>query len=86
LAIQYNRYSGLFIGLAAIFRPYAIVYSILLNKTQLKPFILITVAFIGVMLSQGILFEYAYRIFEYGMDQRYLQKQQGFIYYFLYLY
>lgn len=70
LSLYYNRYSGIFIGFATLFRPYAILYTLLLKKNQYKYVLGIGVIYSLFLLSQGIFFQYLFRVSAYAMESR----------------
>lgn len=71
LSIQYANKSGIFVGLATIFRPSAILYSFLLKKWQVLYVILIGTIFSGILLYLGLFYSYWYEVTNY-LGTRYL--------------
>lgn len=69
LAIKYKNYSGLYIGLAMLFRPYAILYSVLLKRKQIFMVAGIGIWFTGFLLYQGLFFSYLNKVIGYGSEQ-----------------
>jgi len=70
LSIYYSKHAGLFVGIATIFRPYAILYTILLKKEQYKYVIGIGILFALFIFSQGLFFSYLNRVLEYPTEPR----------------
>lgn len=68
LATKYKDYSGLFVGLAVLFRPYSILYSFLLKKRQVLYIIAIGAIFSTVLLYYGLFFPYLHRVISYGSE------------------
>lgn len=77
LSLQYQKHSGMFIALAAIFRPYAILYALLLKGKQRIIFIAITGLFGLIMLYYGVLFEYVIRLIDYGAAGSVISEKTG---------
>lgn len=71
ISIQYVKYSGIFIGLATIFRPTALLYSILLKKIQILYVLFIGTIFALVLLYLGLFFPYLYEVTNYVGDTFY---------------
>lgn len=70
LSFRYVKCSGLFIGLASVFRPYALLYSVLLNKNQRIYFLavlLLAVIYLAYINYLGI---YVTRLIGYGLNER----------------
>lgn len=57
-SFYYIRYNGVFIGLAAVFNPFMILLSPLLNKKNLSYFVIIGSVFAGILLILGLFFPY----------------------------
>ncbi len=68
LSIRYVDKSGLFTGLAMIFRPSAILYSILLKWKQIPYVVIIGILFSLLLLSLGLLFPYWHETTTYSQD------------------
>ena len=67
LGLRYfNNHMGVAVGLACLFRPYAVVYSILMNKRNLGYILIIGVLASMVLYANDILFVYMDRLFNYG--------------------
>ncbi len=66
LAIRYKRHAGVFVGLAAIFRPYAVLYSVLLKRNQLHYVFEIGLLFSGLLLYLGLFSTYLNTVLAYG--------------------
>jgi len=71
LSIKYAKNSGIFIGLATIFRPSAIVYSLLIKRKQIWYVLIIGTLFAGVLLYLGLFYSYWYEVTNY-LGTRYL--------------
>lgn len=71
LSIQYASRSGIFVGLATIFRPSAIVYSFLLKKWQVIYVIAIGTIFAGILVCLDLFNSYWYEVTNY-LGTRYL--------------
>jgi len=71
LSIRYANKSGIFIGLATIFRPSAIVYSLLIKRKQIWSVLIIGTFFAGILLYLGLFFSYWYEVTNY-LGTRYL--------------
>ena len=68
LSIYYVNRSGIFVGLAMLFRPTAILYSILLKLKQIPYVIIIGIIFVIILLSLGLFFPYWYETTTYSQD------------------
>lgn len=68
LSIQYANRSGIFIGVATIFRPLTLIYSILLPKKQILNVLIIGILFALVLLGLGLFFPYLHMITVYAND------------------
>ena len=68
LSIQYVNRGGLFIGLATIFRPTSILYSVLLQKKQILYVFGIGTIFAMVLLALGLFFPYLHEVMSYAGD------------------
>ena len=68
LSIYYVNRSGIFVGLAMLFRPTAILYSILLKLRQIPYVIIIGIIFVIILLSLGLFFPYWYETTTYSQD------------------
>ena len=66
LALRYVNQKGLFIGLATLFRPYAILYSILINNTQRLYVLVIGALFSVVLIYYNLFIPYALHLFNYA--------------------
>ena len=71
LSIKYAKNSGIFIGLATIFRPSAIVYSLLIKRKQIWSVLIIGTLFAGILLYLGLFYSYWYEVTNY-LGTRYL--------------
>lgn len=65
LGLLYKERQGIFIGLAMIFRPYAILYSVLLSKKQILNLIIIGILFSVLLLILGLFFPYLFELISY---------------------
>jgi len=61
-----KKHMGLAVGMACLFRPYAIIYSLFMNKRNLMYIGIIGLLACGIMYMNDILFVYADRVFSYG--------------------
>lgn len=68
LSITYVNKSGIFVGLAMLFRPSAILYSFLLKFKQIPYVILIGLLFTALLLYLGLFFSYLYETTTYSKD------------------
>jgi hypothetical protein len=68
LSIQYANKSGLCIGLATIFRPTVILYSLLLWRKQILYVLGIGTIFAMVLLGLGLFFPYLHEVTSYAGD------------------
>lgn len=68
LSLKYKEYSGIFIGLAVLFRPYAILYSLLLKRRQIIYVLIIGSLFAALLLYLGLFFPYLERVTAYGSE------------------
>lgn len=66
LSLIYVERKGIFVGLAMIFRPYSILYSVLLTKKQIMRVIMIGTIFSFILLSLGLFFPYLFELMSYG--------------------
>lgn len=69
LGLLYKERNGIFVGLATIFRPYSILYSVLLNKKQIIHIIIIGSIFSVVLLYLGLFFPYLFELFRYTQNK-----------------
>ena len=68
LSIQYANRSGLFIGLATIFRPSALLYTFLLKSKQMMHVLLIGFLYVIVLIYLGLFFPYVNEVLGYAHD------------------
>jgi len=68
LSIHYVNRSGIFVGLAMLYRPSAILYSVLLKWKQIQYVIALGMIFVIVLLSLGLFFPYLYETTTYSKD------------------
>lgn len=68
LSIQYANKSGIFIGLATIFRPVAIVYLLIIPNIQKLYVLIIGIIFAGILVSLDLFNAYAFEILNYAKD------------------
>lgn len=66
LSFYYKKYSGLFVGMATIFRPYALLYTFLLNRKQALYVIIIGGLYSLYLLYLGVFFTYLNRLIYYS--------------------
>lgn len=70
LSLYYTRYAGVLIGIATIFRPYAILYTCLLKKSQMIYVIVIGSVYSAYLIYLGIFSTYLNRVIYYtSMDR-----------------
>ena len=69
IALNLEKYKGLFIGMAVIFRPYALGYSILIKKKQWIGLSIPIIFLLVVMTLTGLLWTYPDRLNRYGTDE-----------------
>lgn len=69
LSMIYVKRSGIFVGLAMIFRPYAIAYTLLLKKRQIPYVILIGLIFSVVLVVLGLFIPYLHMVTGYGSNR-----------------
>ncbi len=65
LSIQYANRSGLLIGLATIFRPSAILYTILLKRPQMIYVFIVGISYALLLLYLDLFFSYLYEVMNY---------------------
>lgn len=70
LAFTYPNKSGYFVGFATIFRPYSLLFFLLLDRKQKTNFTIIFSIAIGVLLYSGLFFPYIVRLLRYGIIER----------------
>jgi len=68
LSIQYANKSGLFVGLATIFRPTSILYSVLIPKRQILNVLIVGTLFALLLLILGLFFPYLHEVTSYVKD------------------
>jgi hypothetical protein len=68
LSIQYANKSGIFIGLATIFRPTSILYTLLLKRKQMIYVLIIGTLFAFVLVCLGLFFPYLHEVTSYTKD------------------
>lgn len=68
LSICYANKSGIFVGLAMLFRPSAVLYSILLKLKQIPYVIIIGLLFTAILFYLGLFFPYLYETTTYSKD------------------
>ncbi len=68
LSILYINRSGIFVGLAMIFRPTAILYTLLVSNRQKLSVIVIGVLFSILLLALGLFFPYLHEVTVYASD------------------
>jgi len=68
LSIYYTTKSGIFTGIAMLFRPSAVLYSILLKWKQIPYVIIIGLIFTAVLFYLGLFFPYLYETMTYSKD------------------
>lgn len=66
LSLKYEQHSGIFTGLAMIFRPYAIVYTLLLERKQQLIVFVIGACYAGFLLISGVFWAYLHTLTSYG--------------------
>lgn len=64
-SFYYMQYNGVFIGLAAIFNPFSVLYGFLLNKKNAAYFVIIGSSFAGLLLILGLFFPYLIWLIRY---------------------
>ena len=74
LSIYYIKDRGIFIGLAAVFRPYAVVYMMLINNKQRAYAILIGILFSIILIYHGLFFPYANHLFNYSVTNHFYDE------------
>lgn len=62
----YKERNGIMVGLAMIFRPYSILYSVLLPKKQVLQVVIIGIIFSILLLLLGLFFPYLFELMSYG--------------------
>ncbi len=65
LSIYYTNRSGIFIGLATIFRPTALLYSVILKKKQIMYVLIIGALYALILLKIGLFFSYWFEVTNY---------------------
>jgi hypothetical protein len=65
LSIQYTNRSGIFIGLATIFRPSALLYSVLIKIRQILNVFIVGTLFALILLLLGLFFPYLFEVTHY---------------------
>jgi len=65
LSIQYVNKSGMFVGLATIFRPSSLLYSILLKKKHILVVMIIGTLYAVLLVYLGLFFPYLYEVTSY---------------------
>ena len=65
LGLCYKERQGIFVGLAMMFRPYVILYSVLLSKKQILNVIIIGILFSVLLLMLGLFFPYLFELISY---------------------
>ena len=65
LGLCYKERNGIFVGLATIFRPYSILYTILLSKKQIFYVIIVGAVFSVILLILGLFFPYFFNVISY---------------------
>lgn len=68
LSIMYGNKSGIFVGLATIFRPSALLYIVLLKKRHMKDVIIVGTLFAFILLLLGLFFPYWFEVTHYVGD------------------
>jgi len=69
LAIKYSKFSGILVGLATIFRPYAILYTYTLKKKQLIPVLLIGSMYALFLIYHNWFWGYLERLIEHNVSE-----------------
>lgn len=67
LSLYFIKYRGIFVGLAVIFRPYAIVYTALINNKERLWVLTLGILFSVILLYHGLFFPYANHLFNYSV-------------------
>lgn len=62
----FKDHMSIAVGLACLFRPYAVIYSIFMNKRNIMYIMIIGVLACGALYTNDILFVYFERVFSYG--------------------
>lgn len=68
MAIKYNRFGGLWTGIAMIFRPYAIIYTVLLENRQKLILVTVGVIYALFLLATGGFWNYLQVTTAYAAD------------------
>lgn len=61
----YKERNGIMVGLAMIFRPYSVLYSVFLSKKQILQIIVIGIIFSVILLALGLFFPYLFELASY---------------------
>ena len=65
IGLCYKERNGIMVGLATIFRPYSILYSVLLSKKHILQVIIIGIIFSVILLVLGLFFPYFHEVTSY---------------------
>lgn len=67
LAINYKKYEGYYVGLAAVFRPYALLYSAVIRRRQVEYAAVVVGSFAAILQYYGFLWLYIVKLAGYGV-------------------
>jgi len=67
LSIRFVQYSGILIGIGTLFRPWALAYTILIDKKQWKYVLAIGLAYVLVLIYYDSFLFYLYKVFHYSV-------------------
>lgn len=79
LAISIKQYEGFFVGLAMIFRPYALLYTAVIERRQIKYVLLFGLLFTGILAYNGLLWVYVTKLFLYGSQPKVITDYVAFL-------
>jgi len=69
-SIKFSKHSGILIGIATLFRPYAIVYTALLKRSQIKYVLGLGLMYVLILLYYDSFTYYLFRVLNYSVVQR----------------
>jgi len=67
VALRFAQYSGVLVGIATLFRPWALLYTPLLKRSQVKYVLCIGLMYVGILLYYDSFFFYLSKVYDYAI-------------------